>query len=453
MNKEEMQRLILEQLGLNLEDLPEPAQPADDEIRRYVTELLDINKASESSAVLLKWPDLAVPAIRNAINDSNILETICNTEPLLNAFGPVIKLLCKSAPELVIEQLATLSQLPEQFSEQCIETAFRNDANRLVPIFTQFVEAEQLGRIRAALVGVRSAVWKHGFTVSREEPLYQLCLRICMPDFPTKPQKESMISSDPALFVCQSFGSLAEADLAKLPYFSLDNPHFKEILCWLPSVVSHATAEITRSEFARAVEHHGHDANLSAACRYFIPLAAKKLGAECRDGIVRLLSSEPENMSEALRGPVTKALAIVECGRDPLSDASDAIDKGEIETLNKFQQVVPLFLAFDGEVRNGGIFQFLFNSSGIHASETLECLRLMNDLLGQALLEAGIAAVTSEAETLSPHLGTRQLGTSYLRKKFRDSIAELEEAYSEQSDCDLRVYSFVLKHVDEFRAT
>jgi hypothetical protein len=451
MNKEEMQRQLLEQLGLKLEDLPEPIPPSEDEVRRCVTDLLDIDKASKSADVLIEWPDQAVMALRAAINYSGFIEKICKSEPLQQAFFPIIKLLCKSAPDLIVEKLVTLSEFPEQVSEQCIETAFRHDTNKLVPLFSQFVDEEQNRHIRAALVGIRAAARNHGFTVSRQDPLYQLCLRICLPDYPTKPQIESLTSTDPAIFVCQSFGSLAEVDLARMPYFSFDNPHFEEILCWLPSVVSNAATDLVRSEFARAAELHDRDANSRGACRYFIPLAAKKLGSECRDAILRMLSSEPKKLADALRGPVTKAFAIVECGRDPLSDASDAIRKGEFGTLSKFEQAVPLFLAFDGEVRNGGIFQFLFNSSGILASETLESLRLMNDLPGQALLEAGIAAAMSEAQASSPHIATRHLGTNFLRKKFRDSIDELQRAYFEQCDGDLRLYTFVLAHVNQYR--
>lgn len=456
MSREEIQRRILMELlernGISLDDLPEPVPPTDEEIHRLVTDMLDEGKAQAAAETLRTWPEKAIEELRTAFKDAAYLATICESEPLHRPFSKLVDILCKSAPDLIVDRLEMLSQIT-LVSEKCIETGFRHSPKRLEPLFEKYVTSEQPEEIRAALIGIRNAAWKDGFTVQREDSLYRNSLRVCAPDYPTKPQPESKSKSDPALFVCQAFGSLAQVDLAKLPYFSLDNPHFQEIVCWLPSVVSHATPELVRSEFARAVDLHDRDAKVRDICRYFIPLAAKKLGPECRDGILQMLSTESKKLAESLRGPITKALAIVECGCDPLSSASDAISKGGLATLSKFQQVVPLLRAFDGEVRNGGVFQFLFNFSGIHALETLESLRLMNDLPGQALLEAGIEAVTSEAESLSPHLATRKLGTIYLRKKFGDTITKLEKDYYQQSDCDLRVYTFVLEHVDQFRVT
>ena len=63
MNKEEMQRQLLEHLGLKWEDLPEPIPPSEDEVRRCVTDLLDIDKATKSVDLLVEWPDQAVMAL------------------------------------------------------------------------------------------------------------------------------------------------------------------------------------------------------------------------------------------------------------------------------------------------------------------------------------------------------------------------------------------------------
>lgn len=455
MSREDYHRRILLELlaqnGLSLDDLPEPVPPTDEEIQRLVKDLLDEGKAHAAAEALRSWPEKAITELRSAFQDPTYLATVCGSEPIHVPFSKIVDILCKSSPDLIVDHLDTLSQMA-QVANKCIENAFRHSPKRLETLFEQYVMSEQSEGLNAALLGIRNAAWKDGFTVKREDSLYRNSLRLCAPNYPTRAQPYSRKVSDPALFVCQAFGSLAQTDLAKPPYFSLDNPHFQEIIRWLPPVVSQATPEIVRCEFARAVELHDRDARVRDICHDFIPLVANKLGAECRDGILKMLSSESVERDESLRGRITKALAIVECGFDPLASASDATLKSELGTLSKFQQLVPLVLAFDGEVRNGGIFQFLFNSSGIHALETLECLRLMNDMPGQSLLEAGIEAVTSEADSLSPHLATRKLGTSYLRKKFGDTITKLQESYYQQSNCNLRVYSFVLQNVDQFRA-
>lgn len=453
MNQEEMQRLLLEKLGLTYEELPEPVPPTDVEIRRYVVELLDIDKAGSAADVLSEWPNQAVPALRDVLSDRKFLETIRKTEPLHKPLRSLIDMLCKSHPGLIVEHLEPLMALSPAIATVCLETSFAHSANNILNLFDQLISREQQEFVIGALVGIRKAVWKQGLIVNREDQLYQLCLRLCSPLYPSKRNPTDFATSDPATFVCQSFGTLAEVDLAKEPYFSLDNPHFKEVLIWLPTVVAQASPELIRAEFARAVKLHDRDIHTLHTCKYFFPLAALKLGEECRIELEQLLSRDRNSSTDDLRGCLTKALAIVACGRDPLADAWDADRKGEFDSLNQFEQAILLANAFDGEVRNGGILQFLFNSAGVRSSETLESLRLMGELAGQELLQAGIDAVKSERETTSPHEAARLLGTSYLNKKFGARMDDLAQAYDARNDCDLRTYSFVLERLDQFRKT
>jgi hypothetical protein len=453
MNNEEMKRLLLEQLGLKWEDLPTPTPPTEQELQCRVMDLMDADKATAAADQLLEWPDQAVPVLRTSIADSNLLGSICGAEPLQIAADRVIRLLCKSAPDVIVANLHTLSEFPDETLEICIEAAFRQDPCELLPRFKGYVELEEISRVSAALIGIRNAVLKDGFPVRRLDALYRCCLNICAPEYPQKQPDGVIAFFDPAAQVCQVFGSWAERDLCRAPYFSMDNRHFGEILRWLPSVVSYATRDLVRSEFSRAIDACGRDSVNHAAFARFLPLAAARLGEECREDLRRMRNADGRVVADPVRGALTKALAIVECGRDPLPAAWDAVSDGRLESLTRFERVVPLVLAFDGEVRNGGIFQFLFNSSGIHAAETLDCLRMLGDLAGQALLEAGVAAAMSESDAPSPHAAARQLGTSLLRRRYGASIAELSTAYQKQEPADARVYEFVLQHAHAFRAS
>jgi hypothetical protein len=63
-----------------------------------------------------------------------------------------------------------------------------------------------------------------------------------------------------------------------------------------------------------------------------------------------------------------------------------------LECLNPAARTIYLVVRFDGEVVNGGFGQFLDNSSGDHATETLEALRRVGAELSAELLEKALTA-------------------------------------------------------------
>ena len=89
------------------------------------------------------------------------------------------------------EDTALRYDAANQFNQLLESTAFRHSPKRLELLFEHYVTSEQSGAIRAALVGIRNAAWKDGLTVEREDPLYRSWLRICSPDFPSRPQVDS----------------------------------------------------------------------------------------------------------------------------------------------------------------------------------------------------------------------------------------------------------------------
>jgi hypothetical protein len=72
----------------------------------------------------------------------------------------------------------------------------------------------------------------------------------------------------------------------------------------------------------------------------------------------------------------------------PLIDA--ALQRG-LASLGPRERVVYLVWCFAGEVNNGGLAQFFFNSSGEYATETVDALRQVGCSVSARLLERAIA--------------------------------------------------------------
>lgn len=447
---DERARHLFEALGLKPEDLPEPVPPTEEEVRQRVGELLVKEKAQAAADALAEWPEQALPALREAFTDATFLDTDSHTAELQRPLSSVVDMLCKSDPRFVVEHIEPLLRLPETLAEICLEVAFEHGAAGLVALFERLISSKQEGPVLGALVGIRRAVSKQRLRVERGDLLYQCCLRVCSPEYAVASPQGSIPRSDPAVFVCQSFGSLAEVDLAVSPYFDIDNPHFEEILRWLPAVVSHATAELVHSEFQRAVENYGRDSQTRHVCERFLPLAALKLGEECRPALEALLARNGSALSKGMRSALTQALAIVSCGRDPVEDALAADYEGKFDSLNAYEQAVMLVYAFDAQVRNGHVFQFLFNSPGIRAAETCEALKTIGDTLGLELLQAGIDAVMWEVEASSPHEAARRI-SRHQRSQLESPLNELFTRYCAQDDVTQRIYAFVLENPQHFK--
>lgn len=449
MNDERTRRLLAS-LGLTPEDLPEPVPPTAEEVHRRVQELLDKDKATSAARELLDWGELALAALRESLKDSSFLERASQTEELHAPLRSAVGLLCKWDPAFIVEHIERLSTLPPSIVEACVEVAFEHSASSLVPVLDRLITSQQQELVQAALVGIRRAVFKRELTAQREDALYQNCLRLCSPEYPSGHVPDYFLEGDPATYVCQSFGSLAETDLARKPYFDVANPHFNEILHWLPSVVSCAAPELVRTEFRRAVNGYERSPQIQSVCERLMPLAACKLGEECRSDVEKLLTRDAPPLPTQMRNAATKALAIIICGRDPLDDALEADRKGEFDSLSAPEQAVLLATCFDGQVRNGHVFQFLFNSSGIRAPETCQALESLGDLVGLRLLKAGISAVMSEGIGSNPHEAARRLPAAR-RRELEASFEDLYRQYCEQDDITLRIYRWVLAHSEHFK--
>ncbi len=53
-------------------------------------------------------------------------------------------------------------------AEACLEVAFQHSPSSCVSLFDRLISDEQVREVRAALIGIRAAVSKRGFTTNRE---------------------------------------------------------------------------------------------------------------------------------------------------------------------------------------------------------------------------------------------------------------------------------------------
>jgi hypothetical protein len=442
-------RRLLESLGLSPDDLPETAAPSDEEIRQFVRELLVEGMAQSAANALNDWPTQSLPALRDAFSDSSFLQNVCESEELHRPVKTASGILCKSDPDFVVERIESLATLPECIASDCVELAFEKNATNLVTLLDRLISSDRRLLITSALSGIRKAASQHNLTVDRESALYKRCLSLCSPTYPANYPPDYVLESDPAVFVCQSFGYLAEVDLATKPFFDFDNRHFNEILRWLPSVVSNATSDLVRSEFQRMVAFCEKDLRSQIISERFFPLAALKLGNECRHDVEELLKRNSPAVPPRIQNALTKALAIISCGRDPLDDAYQADIKGGFDSLNEYEQAIMLSHAFDGQVCNGHVFQFLSNTTGERALETCRALATIGDQIGLQLLQSAIDKAMSEVEAETPQQAVRNAQHSQ-RRRWETQLDDIYRQYCSQEDVTLRIFRFVLEHSGHF---
>src|SRR5262249_20633352 len=101
---------------------------------------------------------------------------------------------------------------------------------------------------------------------------------------------------------------------------------------------------------------------------------ARQLGDQAQPLLEKALASDQEVIQES----AAKGLATLAGLDDPVNFVLERVRRVGFDGLTGPQRVVYCGSQFDAEVCNGGIMQFFGNSSGDHAVETLEALRVLN---------------------------------------------------------------------------
>ncbi|MBA3991940.1 MAG: hypothetical protein C0469_00335 [Cyanobacteria bacterium DS2.3.42] len=113
--------------------------------------------------------------------------------------------------------------------------------------------------------------------------------------------------------------------------------------------------------------------------------------------------------------------------RESLSDLSDEAC------------LIYLALVFDLEMRNGGISQFFFNSSGKHSNETLLALRKLDAKISASILEEGLGLLGLQPDDVKSRtkryetIESKGLDANFERLdlKFYNNVYALQEASRE----------------------
>ena len=445
-----MQRHLLAKLGMSEAEIEDfittpPPVPSDDEIRDLLRKLLDADSLEAASRELRSdsIKQHCGPALEEAVFADEFLNATTNPE----AHSTIVRSLCEISPHFIGKNIEPFLDLENQDDvKKCLESAFSIpfDGDKL--LLEKLIGEDRTGQATAALFGLRKRLWNKGLASEELQELLPICIRVCHPDFPID---GASISTDPALVFCQVFASIAAEQLSQLPYFSSSNPHLKEILSWLPDVVEHASAEnVTQllQDFSNPTNHRH-----VFICCDLLPLAASKLQASCESTVDKLLRHPNKDLQTA----AIHAKATIVCGHDPFYTALRMAREDKFDLLPKEQKALLLVEGFDGQVRNGGVRQFLSNDHHGLANETLDSLALLGISAGHRLLDAAIDAFRSTEAFKATQLlqaAVRSGGKREIDEETWKQINDLQKHYYENEKCSKRIAcEYILANPEKFQ--
>lgn len=106
--------------------------------------------------------------------------------------------------------------------------------------------------------------------------------------------------------------------------------------------------------------------------------ALEALTTRLGDQVKPLLESALTSDQEEIQKSAARGLAKLAGLDDPVNFVLERVQTVGFEGLTSPQRIVYCAFLFDAEVCNGGIMQFFGNSSGDHAVDTLEALRILD---------------------------------------------------------------------------
>jgi len=143
---------------------------------------------------------------------------------------------------------------------------------------------------------------------------------------------------------------------------------------------------------------------------------ARSIGRAAIPDLRAAINSKDDIVQEG----AAQALAIASGAHDPISFVFDRLQSAGFEGLTEPQKVVYLCTVFDGEVCNGGIAQFLGNSSGDYTVETMAALETIKH-------PEAIKALSTAMKLLGP--AAKERDRDLRVKPFAKSYDELLKAF------------------------
>jgi hypothetical protein len=381
-------RLFRRQLADDLErheNIKPPASPSRRYIDNLVRRLLDARTAWDARKELSMIGPPAVPSLSAALNDPRFRETEREDARIPAPLELVLELLVPHGPDQVLSATLPLVNSP---SDEVRKTAALQLASlgraETLPVLVKLLDDSD-GYVRSYVrIGVDRALLGGRCTDEFRRGMYEALLRQCDQDWPgdLNDAPQTVVALDPAR---------AAVDFASPRWLSADNPNVYPVL----QACNGARLSLPE-DLVRSLLDHSLPLAVGERCyphQYVVAAAlealARCIGDRAKPVLEGALASDQVEIQES----AAKGLATLVGLDNPVDFVLDRVQKVGFEGLTAPQRVVYCGFLFDAEVCNGGIMQFFGNSSGDHAVETLEALRVLNHAEGSCALDTAMNLV------------------------------------------------------------
>ena len=296
-----------------------------------------------------------------------------------------MRLLVPHSPEPVIAATLPLVTSP---SDSLRITAARHLASlgreETLPALRKLLDDTD-GYVRSAVQnGTKRALAAGECSGEFRREMYDALLKQCDQDWGVSGNKApyAVIALDPAR---------AAIDFASLRWLSPDNRNAWQIL----KACNEARISLPEDLVRRLLEHSLPLA-VGKRCsphQYVVAAALEALAWTIGDRARPLLECALASEQDRIQVSAAKGLATLVGMADPIKFILERVKEVGFQCLTPPQRVIYCGFEFDSEVCNGGLLQFFGNSSGNHAVETLEALRVLNHAEACHALETAMSLV------------------------------------------------------------
>lgn len=350
------------------ENIKPPANPS----RRYIDKLvrlLDDRTACAAEEELSMIGAAAVPSLAAALKDERFRAA---EREDYSTSAPLDQILGLLAPHSPGEVLAAALPLVTSASHEVRKTAALHLASlgraETLPVLGKLLDDPD-GYVRSYVqIGVDRALSAGRCSDEFRRGMYEALLNQCDQDWAEEVNDapRTVVVLDP---------ERAAVDFASARWLSAENPN----TCRILEACNEARIALPHDLVRQLLEHslplavgercYPHQYVVAAA----LEVLARQLGEPVRPLLENALASDQQEIQES----AARGLATLAGLDDPIHFVLGRMEQVGFDGLTAPQRVVFLGWEFDAEVCNGGMMQFFGNSSGDHAANTLEALRVL----------------------------------------------------------------------------
>jgi hypothetical protein len=367
------------------ENIKPPANPSRRHIDKLVRRLLDGRTAWDARKELSMIGAAAVPSLAAALEDSRFRATERADIRIPAPLELVLELLVPHGPDYVLEAALPLVSSPSDKVRKmaALQLASLGRAET-VPVLTKLLDDPD-GRVHPYVaMGVERAVAAGRCGDEFRRGMYEALLVQCDQDW-------ADAGNEAPRTVVLLDAARAAVDFASPRWLSPDNRTVHRIL----EACDEAGVALP-ADLVRTLLDHSLPLAVGQRCyphQYVVAAALKALARVLGDQSRPLLESALASDHEKVQVAAATGLAMLVGLDDPVDFVLERKQVVGLEGLTAPQRVVYCAFDFNGEVCNGGIMQFFGNTSGDHAVETLEALRVLGHEEAYHALESAMSLV------------------------------------------------------------